>query len=140
MTQKPGLRLALTAIMLQASKVTNRKHRCRKCSEQEGMLKAERLPLLRGLLCIIVAPSRDSGTAVGNLIALIRIDGHMKDLMSDWDMLVMALFYSRCTCLSGPRHRIEQLYSRLKFSYLKIARHKRRFRFSAGVDQHSNVD
>lgn len=38
-------------------------------------------------------------------------------------------FYLHCTCLSGPRHRIEQLYSRLKFSCLKIAWHKRRFRF-----------
>lgn len=106
--------------MLQATKETNRKCRWHKWSEQEVMLKAERLPLLGGLLCIIVAPSRDSGTAVGNLIALIRSDRHMKDSVSDWDMLVMAFFYLHCTCLSGPHHRIEQLYSRLKFSYLKI--------------------
>jgi len=63
----------------------------------------------------------------------------MKDLVSVWDMLVMALFYLQCICLSGPRHRIGQLNSRLKFSYLKIAQNKGRFGFSAGVDQHSNV-
>ena len=77
-------------ITLQATKVTNRKCRWHKWSEQEGMLKAESLPLLGSLLRIIVAPSRDSGTAVGNLIALIRIDRHMKDSVSDWGMLVMA--------------------------------------------------
>lgn len=96
-----------------------------------------------GLLCITVTPNGDSGTAAGNLRALIRIDGHAKDLVSDCSTLVMAFFFFfnfHCTCLSGLRHRAEQLYSRLKFSYLKIAQHKRRFRFSAGVDQHSYVD
>jgi len=61
-------------IKLQATKVTKRKCRWHEWSEQQGMLKAERLPLSGGLLCIMVAPSRDSGTAVGNLIALRRID------------------------------------------------------------------
>lgn len=60
-----------------------------------------------GVCC--VALSRDLGTAVGNLIALIRLDRHMKDSVSDWKMLVMALFHLHCTCLSGPCHRIEQL-------------------------------
>lgn len=60
--------------------------------------------------------------------------------MNDWDMLVMALFYLHCACLSGLCHGVEQLFSRLKFSYFKIAQHKRRFRFSAGVGRHSNVD
>lgn len=41
-----------------------------------------------GVCC--VAPSRDLGTAVGNLIALIRLDGHMKDSVNDWDTLVVA--------------------------------------------------
>lgn len=97
------------------------------------MLKAESLQLLGGLLCLTVAPRRDLGTAVGDLIALIRIGWHMKDSVSDWDMLALFCFHSAC-------HGIEQLYSSLKFSCLKIAQHKRRFRFSAGVDRHCNVD
>lgn len=102
-------------------------------SEHEGMLKAESLQLSGGLLCLSVAPRRDLGTAVGDLIALIRIDWHMKYSVSEWDMLALFCFHYTC-------HGIEQLYSSLKFSCLKIAQHKRRFKFSAGVDQHSNVD
>lgn len=124
---------AFTEWVLQATKVTYRKSRWHRWSEHEGMLKAERLQLSRRLLCITLAPRRDLGTAVGNSIALMRIDRHMKDSVSDWDMV--ALFYFHWTC-----HGIEQLYSSLKFSYLKTAQHKRRFRFSAGMDQHSIVD
>lgn len=87
-------------------------------SEHEEMLKGERLQLSGGLLCLTVAPRRDLGTAVGDLIALIRSDGHVKDSVSDWDML--ALFYIHSAC-----HGIEQLHSSLKFSCLKIAQHKK---------------
>lgn len=124
---KPALRSESATIVAQS------KCRWHRWSEHERMLKAERLQLSGGLLYITVAPSRDLGTAVGNLIALIRIDRHMKDSVSDWDML--ALFFFHYTC-----HGSEQLYSSLKFSYLKIEQHKRRFKFSAGVDQHSNMD
>lgn len=129
---KPGV-LPSGVRVLQATTVARSKCRWHRWSEHERMLKAERLQLSGGLLCITVAPSRDLGTAVGNLIVLIRIDRHMKDSVSDWDML--ALFFFHYTC-----HGSEQLYSSLKFSYLKIEQHKRRFKFSAGVDQHSNMD
>lgn len=132
MTQNLGSCLHRVRV-LQVSKVTDRKYWWHRWSEHEGLLKAERLQLSRGFLCFTVAPRRVWGTTVGDLIALMRIDGHMKDSVSDWDMLT--LFYFLCTC-----HGIEQLYSSLKFSYLKIAQHKRRFKFSTGVDQHSNVD
>lgn len=96
--------------MLQATEVTNRKCRWHKGAQQEGMLKAERL--LESLLCI-VAPSRDSAAAVGNSIALIRIDRLKKGLVSDWDMFAMVLFQWHCACLAGPLHRDEQLFSSL---------------------------
>lgn len=111
MTQNQGSCLRGVRV-LQATKVTHRKCRWHRWSEHKGMLKGERLQLSEGLLYLTVAARRDLGTAVGDLIALIRIDGHMKDSVSDWDMLALFYFHSPC-------HGIEQLYSSLKFVLLK---------------------